>query len=290
VTAIEAYAAPTTVEEASQLLAGGDATVFAGGTDLMLQTQSGAKAFAPTLVNLRRVLGMRGVEETAGEIRLGALTTITDVLNDEMLRQTAPILHETANRFACGQVRNSATVGGNICNASPAGDMIIPLLLLDAEVELVSWVDGKAKSRRLPLCEFFVGPGKTKLLPPEILTAVMFKTPAPDFVAGFKKFGTRQSMDISVVSVGIGGRLNNGALANARVAFGAVGPVPMRGRETEAVIEGQVINEATTVAAVAKAVAEISPISDVRASVWYRRELIKILTGRLLRDVTQTGD
>ena len=289
-TAIEAYAAPTTVEEVAELLAGGHATVFAGGTDLMLQTQSGAKVFDTLLVNLRRVQGMRGATKTDGEIRLGALTTIADVLNDEMLRQAAPVLRETADKFASGQVRNSATVGGNICNASPAGDMIIPLLLLDAEVEVVGWADGKAKRRRSPLCEFFVGPGETKLLPTEILAAVLFQAPAPDFVAGFEKFGTRPAMDISVVSVGIGGRLDNGTLTDARVAFGAVAPVPKRGRETEAAIEGQVIDDATIAAATAKAVDEISPVSDVRASAWYRRELILTLTGRLLRDVVQTGD
>jgi len=290
VTAIEAYAAPTKVEEAAELLAGGEATVFAGATDLMLQTRSGAKAFAPTLVNLRRVEGLRGTTEANGAIRLGALTTITDVLKDKVLRRSAPVLCETADKFACGQVRNSATVGGNVCNASPAGDMIIPLLLLDAEAELVSWVDGEANWRRIPLSNFFDGPGQTKLRASEILTALTFRTPASDFVAGFQKFGTRPSMDISVVSVGLGGRLKNGVLTESRVAFGAVAPVPMRGRETESVINGRIIDETTIAAASAKANAEISPIDDVRASAWYRRELIITLTGRLLRDVAQTGN
>lgn len=289
-TAIEAYAAPTTVEDAAKLLAGGEATVFAGATDLMLQTRSGAKAFSPTLVNLRRVEDLRGTTEAHGEIRLGALTTITDILKDEVLGRSAPVLCETADRFACGQVRNSATVGGNVCNASPAGDMIIPLLLLDAEAELVSWVDGEANWRRIPLCNFFEGPGQTKIRTSEILTALTFRTPEADFVAGFQKFGTRRSMDISTVSVGVGGRLNDGVLTDARVAFGAVAPVPKRGRETEAALEDQSISEAIIDAAVKIADSEISPISDVRGSAWYRRELIKTLTGRLLRDVVQTGD
>ena len=256
----------------------------------MLQTSSGAKGFEPLLVNLNRVEGMRGIRSENGEVRIGALATITDLLKDEMLRRTAPILPYTAERFACGQVRNSATIGGNICNASPAGDMMIPLLLLDAEVEVAGWADGKATSHRSPLCEFFERPGKTKLLPSEILTAVLFPVPSPDFVARFEKFGTRRSMDISVVSVGIGGRLSDGKLTDARVAFGAVAPVPKRGRETEAVLEGQSVREATIASAVEKAESEISPISDVRGSAWYRRELVKTLTGRLLRDVVQTGD
>jgi CO/xanthine dehydrogenase FAD-binding subunit len=289
-TPIEAYAAPETIEEAAKLAADGTATMFAGGTDLMPQTKSGAKTFSRALLNLRRVEGMRGAIEEKGEIRIGALTTVTDVLNDELLRSVAPVLCETADKFASGQIRNSATIGGNICNASPAADMIIPLLTLDAEVELVSWVDDETNWRLIPLKNFFKGPGQSKLRKNEILKSVKFQTPATDFVAGFVKFGTRPALDISVVSVGIGGRLNAGVLTNARVAFGAVAPIPMRGLETEAVIEGKQIDDTIIKAATAKAAVEVSPIDDVRASAWYRRELIQTLTGRLLRHVVQTGD
>ena len=154
----------------------------------------------------------------------------------------------------------------------------------------MSWVDGEANWRRLPLCDFFEGPGQTKLRSNEILTAVIFRQPPQDFVAGFEKFGTRPSMDISVVSVGLGGRLKDGVLTNTKVAFGAVAPVPIRGRDTEATIDGQTVNDKTIDAAATAAVGEISPIDDVRASAWYRRELIFTLTGRLLRDVAQTGN
>jgi CO/xanthine dehydrogenase FAD-binding subunit len=289
-TSIEAYAAPETVEDAAKLAADGTATIFAGGTDLMPQTKAGAKVFSQTLLNLRRVEGMRGAIEERGEIRIGALTTVTDVLKNELLRAAAPVLCDAADKFASGQIRNSATIGGNICNASPAADMIIPLLLLGAEVELVSWVDDEANWRLIPLKNFFKGPGQSKLRKNEILKAVKFRTPQTDFVAGFVKFGTRPALDISVVSVGIGGQLNSGVLTNARVAFGAVAPVPMRGLETEAVIEGKKIDDKIIKAAASKAAAEVAPIDDVRASAWYRRELIQTLTGRLLRDVVQTGD
>jgi len=289
-TAIEAYAAPTTVKQAVELLAGGNATVFAGGTDLMIQTRVGAKAFDSLLLNLRRITEMRGITRAGGVIRLGALTTVTDVLRDSELQQSVPILPETADRFACGQVRNNATIGGNICNASPAGDMIIPLLLLDADVELARWVEGEVTTRSVRLCDFFVGPGQTEIHTTEILTAVVFPVPAADFVAVFRKFGTRPSMDIAVVSVGVGGTLRCGALSDSRVAFGAVAPVPLRGRETEAAIEGQVLDAATIANAAERSAEEVSPISDVRASAWYRRELIRTLTGRLLQDVAQAGD
>jgi len=289
-TAIEAYAAPETLEEAAKLSADGNVTMFAGGTDLMLQTKAGAKGFSQLLLNLRRVEEMRGAAEDKGEIRIGALTTVTDILNDELLKTVAPVLSATADKFASGQIRNSATVGGNICNASPAADLIIPLLVLGTEVELVSWVDEEVNWRLIPLRNFFKGPGQSKLRKNEILASVKFRKLPSDFVAGFSKFGTRPALDISVVSVGIGGRLDAGTLSDVRVAFGAVAPKPMRGSETEAVLEGKQIDDSIVKDASAAAAAEVMPIDDVRASAWYRRELIKTLTGRLLRDVVQTGD
>lgn len=283
---IKEYAAPTSLAESVRLLADGVATLFAGGTDLMPQTRSGAKELTSRLVNLRRIPDLHGITQTNGSVRLGALATVTEILESDLLREAARILPETADCFACGQVRNSATIGGNICNASPAGDMIIPLLLLDAEVELASWSKGKVESRRMPLYEFFAGPGQTRILPTEILTSVHFPLPGRDFIAAFRKFGARPALDISVVSVGIAGEKRSGALENARVAFGAVAPTPLRGRMTESVIAGRPLDEAAIGTAAQRAAEEISPISDVRASAWYRRELIRTLTGRLLRYVT----
>jgi CO/xanthine dehydrogenase FAD-binding subunit len=115
---------------------------------------------------------------------------------------------------------------------------------------------------------------------------VTFDVPEERFVAGFKKFGTRPALDISVVSVGVAGIKEDGVIRNARVAFGAVAPTPLRGRKTEAAIEGQQMNEAQMAAVGRMAREEISPISDVRGSAWYRKELIGTLTQRLLRDVT----
>lgn len=287
---IEQYAAPTSLEEVVQLLAEGNAILFAGGTDLMPQTGSGAKTFAHGLLNIRRIPELRGISQSGDMIRVGALSTVTEICKDPLLRESAPILPRVADCFACGQVRHSATVGGNICNASPAGDMIIPMLLLEAEVELASWVDAGVKTRSLPLGDFFVGPGETKILPTEIATAVLFAAPPRGFVAGFRKFGARPAMDIAVVSVGIAGLRENGALSDVRVAFGAVAPIPLRGRATEAVLEGKPLKQNTIAAAARAARGEVSPISDVRASAWYREELVGVLTERLLRDVSQSTD
>ncbi len=284
---IETYHTPTSLDEAVRLLAAGQSTLLAGGTDLMPQSQAGMRLFEPRLINLRKITGLRGVTDRDGNVRIGALATVTDVLRNELLQDAAPILPAAADQFASDQVRNSATIGGNICNASPAGDMIIPFLLLDAEVELACWRDDALSTRRVPLCEFFAGPGQTTIDPDELLTAVVFAVPDARFVARFEKFGMRPALDIAVVSVGIGGVLDGGALTGARVAFGAVAPTPLRGRRTEAVIEGRAGDEAMIAEAVAQAAQEISPISDVRASAWYREELIRVLTGRVLRHVLQ---
>jgi len=286
---LDSYCIPTELAEAVRLLAENDVTLLAGGTDLMPRIRAGQHSPAPLLVNLRRIPELHGI--TAGEdrIRIGALTTVTEILRDPTLQKAAAILPETANCFASDQVRNSATIGGNICNASPAGDLIIPLLLLDAELELASWVDGAVASRSLPVCDFFMGPSLTRLARTEILLATTFVVPPPNRVAGFEKFGGRPALDISVVSVGIAGNRQNGRLRQARVAFGAVAPTPLRGHRTEAFIEDQDYSEQLIGQASRLAAAEVSPIGDVRATAWYRREMIRILTGRVLRHVLQAA-
>ncbi len=285
ITAIKCYAVPQTLAEITRLLATGNATMFAGGTDLMLQTRSGIKEFRSVLVNINRVGALKGISRADGFIHIGALTTISEILQSPLLREKAKIMVDTADRFASGQIRNSATVGGNLCNASPAGDMAIPLLLLDAELELGSVSGGNLNRRTLPLDDFFLGPGKTRLDLNEVLISVRFEVPRGDFVARFEKFGTRPAMDISVVSVGVAGRREDGALRDVRVAFGAAAPIPLRGKKTEAAIEGRLLDGETISAAARLASEEISPISDVRGSAWYRRRLMMTLTGRLMQDV-----
>lgn len=288
--AIERYAAPVSIEEAVRILEGEEATLFAGATDVLPRARTGALAFKPILVNLRRISELKGIREEAGALRIGATTTVTEILESDLLRGRAEILCRIADCFAGGQVRNSATLGGNVANASPAGDLIIPLILLDAEVELASWNGGGVSFRRLPVSDFFTGPGQTRREPKELITAFYFPAPHERFTAAFKKFGTRPAMDIAVVSVGIGGRWEGGTLREARAAFGAVAPVPLRGRKTEAVIEGQRLNDAVVTRAAEAAEKEITPIDDVRASAGYRRELVRVFTERLLRHVRQSGD
>lgn len=282
---IERYCAPTTLEEAAGILAQGGATILAGGTDLMPQSQSGKVKFQPTLMNIRRIAELRGIERRDGSIRIGALATVNELLTDALVLEKIPVLAEAADHFASDQLRNVATLGGNICNASPAGDMLIPLLVLDAEVELASKPNGAVQRRRMPLRDFFVGPGRTRREPNELVAAVWLPVPKPGFAARFFKFGTRPALDISTISIGVGGVRKGGKLSDVRVAFGAVAPTPVRAPATEASLEGKTLDAAAIAAAAIAARDEVKPISDIRASAWYRKELVHNMMRRILDDV-----
>ncbi len=282
---IERYLAPLTLEEAAQAATEGNATLLAGGTDLMPQTRAAARRLEAVLLNINRIDELKGIMASGDTIRLGALTTVAEILESDLLVRGAEVLVETADCFASGQVRNSATIGGNICNASPAADLVVPLLLLEAEVELVSWRGGNMRSRCISLCEFFTGPGQTRRERNEILTSIHFRVSGEGTVAGFKKFGTRPALDIAVISVGILARKKNGRLQNVKVAYGAVAPTPIRGWKTEAALEGSAVDEVCSSSMIAAMEADISPISDVRASAWYRKQVLCEMTRRLLRDV-----
>ena len=282
---ITTYLAPRSLEEAVKAMVAGDVTVFCGGTDLTPQTDSGARQYSANLMNIRRIAGMGGIAEKDGSIRIGALTTVTEIRRDPLIAKVAPILAEAAEHFASDQIRNAASVGGNLCNASPAGDMINPLLVLDAVVELASWANGSMQLRTVPLEKFFTGPRKSVKKPEELLTAVVFKKPAADFVGWFRKAGPRPALEISTVSVGIGGNLAGGVFRNVRVAMGSVAPTPLRARNVEAALEGKPLDAAAIRAAVAATRADATPIDDVRASAWYRGHLVEVFTEEVLNHV-----
>jgi CO/xanthine dehydrogenase FAD-binding subunit len=285
---IEHYLAPTSLNQALAALAEpGGATLLAGGTDLMPQGRAGKLPPARTLLNIRRVPGLEAVEVEGGILRLGTLTTISALLVNPLVRQHAPLLAEAADHFASDQIRNAATLGGNICNASPAGDMLPPLLALDAEVELASLADdGSVRHHRLALDGFFTGPGRTRRGAFELLTAVRTPLPAQGHVARFYKTGTRPALDISTISIAFAAQRDAaGRLHAVRVVLGAVAPTPLRARRTEALLEGQAVDAALAQRAAACAAEEATPIDDVRASAWYRRELVHNIMRRMLDDV-----
>jgi CO/xanthine dehydrogenase FAD-binding subunit len=282
---ITTYLAPRHLDEALQAMADGDATVFCGGTDLAPQTESGARRYKTKLLNLRRVEGLCGINTEGSEIRIGATTTVSDIRGSAALAEIAPVLVEAAEHFASEQIRNAASLGGNLCNASPAGDMSPPLLVLGAATELACWRDGAVHTRRVPLEQFFVGPGKTVKRPEELLTAVVFARPAPGFVGRFRKSGPRPALEISTVSVALGAQVTDGRLSEVRVAMGSVAPTPVRAHHVEAALKGKPLDTAAIAAAVDAAAKDAQPIDDVRASAWYRSHLVKVFVEEVLDDV-----
>jgi CO/xanthine dehydrogenase FAD-binding subunit len=283
--ALERYAAPRALGEALELLRLGGVTIVAGGTDLMPQSHSGKVRFESLLMNIRRIPELSGIALEGDTVRIGALTSITALLGSAIVRERLPILAEAADHFASEQVRNGATVGGNVCNASPAGDMLVPLIVLDATVELAAKPDGSIETRSMPLQDFLTGPGRTRRAPQELLTAVRMPLPKSGSVSRFYKHGTRPGLDISAISIGIGGVKRDDRLENVRAVFGAVAPTPIRAHATERVLEGRRLDAATIEAAAEAAHDEVRPISDVRASAWYRQELVRNMTKRVLAHV-----
>ena len=284
---IENYVAAKSLDEALDCLAKGEVSILAGGTDLMPQSRAGRVKLGKTLLNIAGIRELRGVTAGNGGLRIGALTTITDLMESALIRDKASLLAEAGDHFASNQIRNVATIGGNVCNASPAGDTLVPLIALGAKLELASKVGGKTTLRSLPIEEFFSGPGKSVRRPEELLTAIHVPQPKAKAFSRFFKFGTRPALDISTISIAIAGVLDQGKLSEVRVAFGAVAATPVRAPQTEAALEGRSL-DATTIAATALVARnEVKPIDDVRASAWYRQELIHNMTQRMLSHVAQ---
>ena len=287
---IERYLAPTGLVQALAVLAGpGGAVVLAGGTDLMPQSHAGRFKDAATLLNIRRIHGLDAIAMDAGALRLGTLVTFAQLQAHPLVREHAPILTEAADHFASQQIRNCATLGGNICNASPAGDTLPPLLALDAELELASLTKtGAVTTRRVSIDGFFTGPGRSQRQPNELLTAVRVPVATGNRVSRFHKSGTRPALDISTIAIAFAAQRDSaGRLHGVRLALGAVAPTPMRARRAEALLEGKVLDAALAEAAAQATAAEAQPIDDVRASAWYRKELLHNVTRRMLSHAIQ---
>jgi xanthine dehydrogenase FAD-binding subunit len=285
--AIERYLAPTGLVQALAVLAGPNgAIVLAGGTDLMPQSRAGRVRAAGTLLNIRRIPGLDAITRDADALVLGSLATIGRIQVHPRVQEHAAILCEAADHFASQQIRNSATLGGNLCNASPAGDMLPALLALDAQLELASLrKDGSVATRRVAIDGFFTGPGRTQRQPNELLTAVRVPLAGSGQLSRFYKAGTRPALDISTIAIAFAAQRDSaGRLHGVRLALGAVAPTPLRARRAEALLEGKTLDPALAEAAARAAADEAQPIDDVRASAWYRKELLHNVTLRMLTD------
>jgi carbon-monoxide dehydrogenase medium subunit len=267
------YRVAATVEEALALLGGRDGSrPVAGGTDLAVVLADGLAA-PPLLVDVAGIAALRGVRRTADGIAIGAATTIAEIA----ARSDLPAcLCQGARAIGSPQIRNLATVGGNVCNASPCGDTLSPLVALDAAFVLAS----RSGTRTVPAEQFFVGPKKTILGPGELLVEIRIATARLAGRSAFRMIGKRNGQVISQVNAAVWLAVGGGFIREARVAVGSVAPVPLRLKGTEALLAGQSVRGLDVEPVLVRAAAEIAPISDVRASLEYRR----LVTGSLLRD------
>ena len=277
------YFEPKTVGEAVSLLAkyGAEAKIIAGGTDMLVDMKY--KEEPGCLINIKKIPGLSSIQENGGSLRIGALTTIRDVETNALVRDKLTVLWESSHQFASLQIRNTATIGGNICRASPSGETLAPLLVLEAKGKCVS-ADGEKTE---PFSSLFQGPGKTSLGSKGLLTEIDVPYPAAGSKSVYLKHAVRGAMDIAMVGVAVlvtpDATKNN--VQDVRIGLGAVAPTPIRATKTEALLRGKPLSAALIKEAAAMAAAESSPIDDQRSSAENRRWIVDALTRRGL---TQT--
>jgi len=273
------YLAPESLAEAVAMLAAHpDATPLAGGTNVLVQVKEGHRDVT-TLLSLRRLPELHQMTYGDG-VRIGAGVTMARIAADAHIRAGYTALATAAALLGSVQTRNMATLGGNLCNASPSADTAPPLLALDA-IAVIAGPDGE---RAIPLAGFFLGPGRTALAPGELLREIVLPAPQPRTGSAYVRHIPRAAMDISVVGVAAALQLDEaGRIGTARLALGAVAPTPLLVPEVEILLSGQEPGDALFAAAAEKAQATAQPLSDVRASAEFRRHLVGVLTRRALR-------
>jgi len=274
------YFAPRTLHEALDILVryGGDARPIAGGTDLLLKMKLG-EAAPRAVVNIKHIPELRRRYAFPNRLTLGALTTVEEIRRSCIVRDNAPALAMAAATMASTQIRNLATLGGNLCTAAPSADLAPVLMALSATVHIA----GPGGERCIPLDEFFLGPGQTALAPNELVISADL----PRFMgpALYLKHMPRESMDIAVAGVGIALSLSDGRCESARIVLGAVAPKPMRALQAEAELTAGPFTPERIARTAHIAAQESQPIDDVRGASWYRRHMIEVMTRRGLSDL-----
>jgi CO/xanthine dehydrogenase FAD-binding subunit len=275
--------APKTLNEALEILAkeNGDYRPIAGGTDLMVLLETGTLR-APKLLSLHALKELSGIRQNGDSIDIGATTTFSAILNNQLIQKYFPLLAQAAASIGALAIQNRATIGGNIANASPAADSPPALLVYDAEIELVS----KSGKRKIPYSSFHLGYKKTELRADELIHSIHL--PISKQAASrqhFQKIGTRKAQAISKISFAGILKLNSAdEVEEIRLAVGSVAPISLRCCETERVLEGKKLTEETVNLARKTLEKEITPISDIRSTAHYRLRVC----GNLLADFLRT--
>jgi carbon-monoxide dehydrogenase medium subunit len=275
------YFAPKTLDEAVALLGryNGRASLLAGGTDLLVEIKERIR-LPDYVINIKNIPGLDQLtyDDTAG-LKIGALATVRAVETSPIVNRKYPGLAQAARELGSIQVRNRATVAGNICRASPSADTLPPLIADGASVKIY----GPQGERQLLLEDFFTDPGQTVLAGDEILVEINVPDPPPQTGKAYLKHGRRKAMELATVGVAVALTLNGERCQQVRIVLGAVAPTPIRARQAEASLQGIMPDDKAITAAAEAAMAESRPISDVRSSADYRREMVRVLTGRAVK-------
>jgi CO/xanthine dehydrogenase FAD-binding subunit len=271
---------PRHLFEAYERLAAGPTRPIAGGTDIMVAITGELGPIPDRMLDLSRLDDLRGISLGAGSLVVGARTTYTEIRRSALCREHLPALAEAAATIGAAQIQNRGTLGGNIANASPAGDTLPILLAADA----VILVGGQRGEREIPAGEFFLDYRKTALAPDELILHVRFPVP-PGRELRFRKVGTRRAQAISKVVLALAWRsLGVPGWSDVRVALGSVAATPIRARATEAVLEGARPTPEVADLAAETLAGELRPIDDVRSTADYRRAVSARVLHRLVRD------
>ena len=281
------YFEPLSIEETVSLLKkyGDKAKVLAGGTDLVPQMKE--KTIRPEFViSIGRIANLDYIRlDREKGLKIGALTTIRSIEQSPQLQPKYGLICQSASQMASIAVRNVATVGGNLCNASPSADIATALMALSAKTKLVS----TAGERIVPLEDFILGPGATALKTDELLTEIQIPSPPAHTAGVYIKYTTRGGEELALIGVAALLTLSagDGTCTEAKVALGAVAPTPIRARRAEGVLKGKKIDQELIEKAALTASNESSPIDDIRGSAEYRREMLKVFTRDAIRQAAE---
>jgi len=271
---------PESLAHAYDLLSSGDAwRPIAGGTDLMVQITGELGPPPERVLDLWRLDELRGIAHESDALVLGALTTYTDLRRSDVCQEHLPALVAAAATIGAAQIQNRGTIGGNIVNASPAGDTLPVLLATDAEIVLGS-VSGE---RTVAAADFWTGYRQTARRPDELVVRVRIPV-SPGRQVRFRKVGTRRAQAISKIVIALSWRPDAGVWRDVRVALGSIAATPVRARETERVLEGAAAGSESADRGAATIAQEIHPIDDVRSTADYRRVVTARVLHRLLRE------
>jgi len=274
------YFRPKTMKETLHTIASwkGRARLIAGGTNVLPAIR--AKTFDPrALVDLSHLTGLSFIKDEKKDIRIGGLTTISEIAASRVLQRQAPILSAAANQLGNPLVRNRATLAGNLADASPAADTAVPLLALEAVVVMER---GGGKRRQIPIDQFFIGPNQTVLKPDEIIKEIYFPRSNSNARMAYVKLGLRNAMAISVVSIAVLMEMEGMKCKRARIGLGAVAPKPVRAFGVEEMLTGREVSKELVEACCEQMKQEIHPITDIRASAQYRSLMASALLRRMI--------